>query len=65
LLVDPNLSDVPVDEPDHDDRQPPVDEMAGLTEGLRAQARRVERLLGSGVQALGDVEGRCCRRGDG
>ncbi|HEX3393986.1 MAG TPA: hypothetical protein VHS52_05615 [Acidimicrobiales bacterium] len=56
--MDPNLSDVPVDDPDHDDRPSPVDETAGLTEGLRAQARRVERLLGSGVQALGDVEGR-------
>jgi len=53
----PTLVNVPGDDDDHAD-EAPTDDMSSVAEGLRGQLRRVERLLGSGVHALGDVEGR-------
>ncbi len=47
-----------IDDPESGDRKPPTDDGSGVIEGLRAQLQRAERLLGTGVHALGDVEGR-------
>jgi len=51
---------VPDDDNDpHDDQHDESsDDASTVAGGLRGQVRRAERLLGSGVHALGDVEGR-------
>jgi len=49
---------VSADEADPGHEEQPSDEGARVIEGLKAQLRRAERLLGSGVHALGDLEGR-------
>jgi len=43
---------------DYDDEGQPAGEGSRVVKELRAQLHRAERLLGSGVHALGDVEGR-------
>ncbi|MDQ6796552.1 MAG: hypothetical protein M3011_00765 [Actinomycetota bacterium] len=45
------------DEPEAGPPEQPSDDGPGVVEGLKAQLRRAERLVGSGVHALGDVEG--------
>ncbi len=46
------------DDPDVGGDEQPIDNGSSVVEGLRAQLERAQRLLGSGVHALGDVEGR-------
>jgi len=49
---------VSTDEPHPGDQTPPAADGSKVVDGLRAQLHRVEHLLGSGVHALGGVEGR-------
>jgi len=46
------------DDPDLGDEEQPTAEGSRMVESLRAQIHRAEHLLGSGVHALGEVEGR-------